>query len=61
MVFVVLTMLVCLLVSAGVALYVAYTARGRPLPSARPVTGRRGDRPAGSTGSQAPADREARR
>jgi hypothetical protein len=32
-VFVALTMLVCLLLSAAVAAYVAYPARGRPLPS----------------------------
>ena len=34
MIFVLLTLLVCLLLSAAVALYVAYPARGRALPGA---------------------------
>lgn len=38
MIFVLLTMLVCLLLSAAIALYVAYPARGRSLP----VAGRSG-------------------
>lgn len=32
MVLVVLTLLVCLLLSAAIAVYVAYPSRGRPLP-----------------------------